>query len=171
MSDIDPNKLKIIYYPDKILRTKCNPITVFDDQLKQIAQRMILLMHEHQGVGLSAPQVGLSIRLFVVNKLALNSDKDLIVINPKLENMKHQTESKEGCLSIPNIQANIKRAKYSNLLAQDIYGNEFKTETQDLFSYICQHEIDHLNGILIIDKMSPADKIRNKKYLKVYNGK
>lgn len=171
MFDIETEHLNIIYYPNPVLLKKCNPIVEFGAQLKEIAKKMIFLMNKHKGVGLAAPQVGLSIQLFVVSKLASNTEEDLIIVNPKLNNLKNFTLSKEGCLSMPQVQGEIKRANSCILTAQDVNGKEIELQGEDLISFIFQHETDHLNGISILDRMSPGDKIKNKKHLDILRNK
>jgi peptide deformylase len=127
---------------------------------------MLDLMHEAPGVGLAAPQVGLPIRLFVANATGEEED-DMVFINPVITVDGKATEDmEEGCLSLPGINASIRRPKAVTIEATDINGNRFIASSDDLPARIWQHENDHLDGVLIIDKMSPIDKMANRKAIK-----
>lgn len=165
MPGIDPSKLKIIHYPDPRLKKVCKPIAEFDGQLSRLAERMITLMHEDKGVGLAAPQVGVLLRLFVCNVTG-DKGKDLVVINPELTDLEGEVIAEEGCLSIPDATVNMRRAAACTLKAFDISGKPITLRGTELAARCWQHEFDHLNGKLIIDHMSEADKIANRKTLK-----
>ena len=158
--------LKIILYPDPRLRRMSQPVTAFDERLRQLAARMFELMREHQGVGLAAPQVGRNIRLFVVNATGKPED-DKLYVNPVLSDAEGDEESEEGCLSLPDIKAQIRRpTERVRMQAQDLEGKPFEEIGEGFITRIWQHENDHLNGVLIIDRMGPMAKLGWRKKLK-----
>ncbi len=157
--------LRIIHYPDPRLRDKCAPVTMFDDDLAALTQRMLELMRDGNGVGLAAPQVGLLQRLFVMNHSGEPSD-DRIFVNPRITDQHGSVEGEEGCLSLPGVHVAVRRAKQCVVTAQDLDGREFVVQTEDLIARICQHETDHLNGVLILDRMGPSDRIATKQTLR-----
>lgn len=163
--DIDVASLRIIHYPDPRLRKMCKPVESFDASLPQLAERMFELMRADEGIGLAAPQVGLAIRLFVCNITGEPKD-DLVVINPRLSDFGDSDQSEEGCLSIPDVRGTFLRYMSCKLSAQDISGKTFEMVGSDLSARCWQHECDHLDGKLILDRFSEADKIANRRKLK-----
>lgn len=164
MSD-DLKDLRIIHYPDPRLRQVCKPVTVFDDGLKALVERMYELMETGEGVGLAAAQVGINQRLFVYNPTGKPEDKRAFV-NPVLRDLHGSVEAEEGCLSLPGINVQVRRAQQAHLIAQDLQGNPVELPLEGLPARVCQHEIDHLNGVLIIDRMGPSDRLATRKTLK-----
>lgn len=165
-----PEPLKIICYPDPRLKKPSARITEFAPSLKVLADQMLALMREAKGVGLAAPQVGLNIRLFVMNATGKPED-DRVYLNPMLSEAEGDEEDEEGCLSIPELRVNILRAKRLRMEAQDLQG---KTSIQDADGFVArvwQHESDHLNGILLTDRMGPVAKIANRGLLKELEAK
>ena len=162
---IDVSKLNILRYPDPALRNTCKPVTTFDDQLRRIADRMLELLREGKGVGLAAAQVGLQIRTFVCNPTG-ETGHDLVAVNPELSELTGTTEAEEGCLCLPEVNVVVRRAQSVKLRASDLAGQPFERVGTDLEARIWQHEIDHLDGRLIIDYMSEASKIANRRALK-----
>ena len=124
-----------------------------------IAQ-MFQLMYEHEGVGLAANQVDLPYRLFIANPHGDPEavDAEFVFINPVLSGGKGQSEDKEGCLSIPGVNAQVVRKEKITIQAYNLAGEEFTAELEGLFARIVQHEIDHLDGTLFIDRLSPTQK-------------
>jgi len=165
LPSIDTATLKIIKYPDPRLRQVCEPVTRFDDSLRALALRMLDLMHEAKGVGLAAPQVGVLIRMFVCHAIA-DSEKQMILINPELADLQGQVAGDEGCLSIPDVTVEVRRAESCTILAKDLNGDPIRATGTDLIARCWQHECDHLDGRLITDRMSDADKIANRRALK-----
>ena len=157
--------LKIIFYPDPRLRSVAKPVEKFDDTLRQLTDRMFDLMREEQGVGLAAPQVGVNLRVFVMNATGKPED-DLVVINPVLTDAQGNEAGEEGCLSLPKIRASIDRAKALRLTAQDLSGNTFERKAEGFEARVWQHEFDHLNGIMLIDRMGFTAKMGFRKRLK-----
>ena len=155
--------VEIVLYPDPVLTKKARAITpeefksgVADGwNLKDLTDRMIALMYEAEGVGLAAPQVGVSLRLFVSD----NSEErrtPQIFFNPVLTELGGTLEIEEGCLSLPDVRSVVKRYQHLKITAQKLDGTEFSQEAQDLMSRICQHETDHLDGILFTQKIGTA---------------
>ncbi len=165
-----PENLSIVHHPAPILRKVCQPVEAVTPEIVAICKRMLELMHEAPGVGLAAPQVGLPLRLFVANASGEVED-DMVFINPQITVEGKATEDmEEGCLSLPGINASIRRPKAVTIEATDIDGNRFRATSDDLPARIWQHENDHLDGVMIIDKMSPIDKMANRKALKEMEG-
>ncbi len=157
--------LKIIFYPDPRLRRLAEPVTKFDQDLVDLTSRMFHLMREEQGVGLAAPQVGVNLRLFVMN-FDGKPESDRVVVNPHLLDAEGNELDEEGCLSLPKIRANIDRAAKLTLRAQDVTGQAFQETGEDFVARVWQHETDHLNGIMLIDRMGFTAKMSIKKKLK-----
>jgi peptide deformylase len=166
LENIKAAGLKIIYWPDPRLKKRSEPVTIFDHRLRELAARMFELMREYKGVGLAAPQVGLNIRLFVINPTGKPED-DKVYVNPILSDPAGENEEKEeGCLSIPEIDVNIIRPTILKMQAQDLEGQPFEQAASGFISRIWQHENDHLDGRLIIDHMTPVAKMAHRKQLK-----
>lgn len=160
---VDADKLQIVYFPHPVLREKAQPLGAVTDEVRAVAERMVELMHEARGVGLAAPQVALPWRLFVANPTGHDGD-DRVYINPVLSEPTRDTEqAEEGCLSIPNVTASIMRPIGITIEATDLEGNRFTESADQLLARIWQHEHDHLEGVLILDRMTPSDKRANRK--------
>src|SRR4051812_44110313 len=157
--------LQIITYPDPRLRKTSKPVTQFDGNLRALALRMFELMRAHKGVGLAAPQVGLNLRLFVMNHTGNPAD-DRVYVNPLLSDATGEDEDSEGCLSLPDINTPVVRALTLRIDAQDLDGKPFSQTETGYIARIWQHETDHLNGTMIIDRMGPTAKMTSKKKLK-----
>ena len=142
-------------YGDPVLRKKAKKITVFDDELQAFIQQMKKDMHEKDGVGLAAPQVGKSIRLAVVDT-TLGEGEPYVLINPEIFYFSEETEeNSEGCLSLPDISVHIRRPSIISVRALNQDGVEYTIENvEGLLSRAIQHETDHLNGILFVDHAS-----------------
>ena len=161
----DHSNLRIIHYPDRRLRQQCEPVTRFDAVLAALVERMVELMGTGNGVGLAAPQVGLLKRLFVMNPTG-KPGEHRVLINPTIHDLHGSAEAEEGCLSLPGINVQIRRAQRCRVTAQDLTGRRYELQAEDLVARVCQHEADHLNGVLIIDRMGPTDRIATRKTLK-----
>ncbi|MGE5612333.1 MAG: peptide deformylase [Bacillota bacterium] len=157
--------LKIVYWPDPRLLKRSKPVDVFDDSLHQLVQRMLVLMRESKGVGLAAPQVGINIRLFVMNHTGQPGD-DRAYVNPVLSDQAGEEESEEGCLSLPGIHIDVLRSKVIRITAQDVDGRPVDQQDSGYLARIWQHETDHLDGILLTDRMSMGARLANRKILK-----
>ena len=163
---IDVSTLSIVYYPNDILRQKASDVDPNDAIVQEVARRMVELMFEHSGVGLAAPQVGLPWRLFVTQDLD-NEGEGIVWMNPVLETIEDTSEvEEEGCLSLPEIRADIRRPIGIRISGFDHKGQAHACESNDFIARVWQHECDHLDGILIIDKMSAMDRLANRKLIK-----
>ena len=162
------NKLDILTFPDPRLRKKAQPIERFDENLKDMAKKMLHTMYADKGIGLAATQVNHHERLIVID-VSENQDEPICIVNPSYEVLDSSPEpSKEGCLSIPTFQQEVLRAKKIELSYQDLDGKSHKLTAEGLFGYCIQHEIDHLNGKLIVDYASSLKRSRIKaKLLKI----
>jgi len=166
--------LSILQYGDPILRAKGRQIEKIDERVRQLAQNMIETMHAANGVGLAAQQIGEPIQLTVLDisqvedrptTMKLNGEEidprmvmPLVLINPQVELNREAEMGTEGCLSFPEITGEIERAKSITVRAQDLDGEPIEIETIGFLARAIQHEVDHLNGILFIDRMSSAAK-------------
>ena len=150
--------LQIIQYPHPTLRHRSKPLRRVDDELRKLVAQMFELMYEHEGVGLAANQVDLPYRLFVANPEGRAEAKETegVFINPVLSGGRGLEEDEEGCLSIPGIRAPVTRNATIKIQAYDLDGNEITGEVDDLMARIVQHETDHLDGTLFIDRLGPA---------------
>lgn len=165
MTGIDIKALKIVNYPDPRLRKACKPVDAFDHTLAALVEHMLELMHDAKGIGLAGPQVGILRRLFICNVTGEPGD-DMIFINPELTDLEGDVEGDEGCLSIPEVTVKVRRASSCTIKARNLHGEPIESLGADLVARCWQHECDHLEGRLITDRMSQADKIANRKTLK-----
>ena len=157
-------ELKIIVYPDPRLKKVSAAVTTFDESLKALTVKMFELMREARGVGLAAPQVGLNVRLFVMNPTGKPED-DAIYVNPVLSEGEGEEEGEEGCLSLPGLNVQVWRAKTLRMDAQDLLGKPFSQEATGYLARIWQHEFDHLNGTMLTDRMGPVARMTHRKVL------
>src|SRR3954451_3975282 len=157
--------LKIIFYPDPRLRKTSEKVTVFDQSLKDLAARMLELMRAARGVGLAAPQVGENVRMFVMNPSGEAGD-DRVYVNPVLTDAEGEEEGEEGCLSLPGINAKVWRNKKLKMQAHDLAGNPIEETADGYIARVWQHEIDHLNGTMIIDRMGPVARLASRRILR-----
>jgi peptide deformylase len=150
--------LQIIHYPHPTLRHPSKPLKRVDAELRKIVDEMFELMYEHEGVGLAANQVDLPYRLFVANPTGDREEQQsqYVFINPVLSAGRGQEEDEEGCLSIPSVYAPVTRNTTIKVQAYDLAGNEIAFEAEDLMARILQHETDHLDGTLFIDRLGPT---------------
>lgn len=155
---------KIIYLPDPRLRKVSTPVDTFDDQLHTLIDDMFETMYDARGVGLAAPQIGINIRLSVVDT---SDDKSgqLVLVNPEIIASEGQAEYQEGCLSVPGVYDTVRRAEKVTLRAQDRHGEFYELEADGLLGECFQHEIDHLNGKLFVDMLSPLKRAMARKKL------
>ena len=166
---------EIVIYGDPVLRKKGKQIDKVTEEIRTLAQDMIETMHEAHGVGLAAQQVGEAIQLTVIDvsdaenrpsrmwidgqEVDPNEHMPLILLNPQLELSRETETGPEGCLSFPEVTADISRAEHVKVTALDLDGKPVSFEAEGLLSRAVQHETDHLNGILFIDRMSSATKV------------
>jgi peptide deformylase len=160
--------LEIVNFPHPALRYASRPVTEIDDGLRATVRAMFELMYVAKGIGLAANQVALPFRFFVLNLTADRErpDQEHVFINPEIVKRHSSVEDEEGCLSLPGLYANVRRARKIRVRAYDLEGNLVEHEADELFSRAVQHESDHLEGKLFIDYLEPAvrhavaDKIR-----------
>jgi len=176
---VDPAKLSIEIYPTKILRTKGREIEA-NDETRAVAARMVELMREAEGIGLAAPQVGLSWRLFVAHvpiheddpvdaEIPCSSEEYQVFLNPKIiEFSKDMEPYDEGCLSLPDLTGEVRRPTTVTMRALDLDGNTIELRGTGLMARCWQHEIDHLDGIMILDKMSQMSRLKNRSLIKSF---
>jgi peptide deformylase len=160
---------RILHYPEPLLKEKSLPVTEFDDELKQLAADMVETMYDAPGVGLAAPQVGELKRLIILDCSAKDEPDDLIVaVNPEIVAGEGESLEEEGCLSVPGYWASVKRYGKATMRYQDVEGNTHEREAEGLLAVGMQHEIDHLEGILFVDRLSPLKRsMFKKKYMKM----
>jgi peptide deformylase len=164
---IDPAQLELVKYPDPRLRKKSVAVKEFDDWLQQVARRMFEAMYESRGIGLAAPQVGLNIRMLVCNQSAKPSEQEeMIFVNPVLSDLAGAEENEEGCLSLPGVYGPVLRATRCRVQACDITGQPIDCQCEDMLARILQHETDHLDGILHIDRFGDAAKMSVRRALR-----
>ncbi len=148
---------EVLQFPDKRLREVSEPITEVTEEIRTLAADMLDVMYDEPGIGLAAPQVGEPIRLIVVDTEWTEEDAErnpLVLVNPELSEEQGKITWTEGCLSVPDFQADVERAEKVVLRATDLDGNEVVIEAEGLQAVCFQHEIDHLDGRLFIDRIS-----------------
>ncbi|MEK6692780.1 MAG: peptide deformylase [Nitrospirota bacterium] len=159
--------LEIKRYPDKILKIKAEPVRIIDSSIQNLIDNMIETMYAAPGVGLAAPQIGVSLRIMVADVNSREKGPGLtVIINPEIISALGETEEEEGCLSVPDYKDDIKRAEIVTVRGLNREGKEIEVESKGLLARALQHEIDHLNGTLIIDRLSPIKREIFKKKLR-----
>lgn len=159
--------LPILTFPNPVLRQKAKKVSVFDKSLETLVSDMIETMYDAPGVGLAAPQIGESIQLIVVNGASDPDGREsMVMINPEITERKGSQVDEEGCLSVIDLTASVKRSQKITVCYQDISGGEQEITVEDRFAVVLQHEIDHLNGVLFIDHLSSLKRTLYKKKVK-----
>jgi len=154
--------LKLRFYPDSILRKKCEKVEVVMPETKELLRQMAQVMYSNKGIGLAGPQVGQLKRVVIINV-----GKGLIgLVNPKIISSKGSQIGEEGCLSFPGLFVKVKRAQEVEVEGQNPEGELIKIKAQGLLARVFQHEIDHLDGILMIDRIGFMEKLKIRKKLK-----
>lgn len=150
--------LSIIHYPHPTLRHESKPLRRVDAGLVKMVQEMLDLMYEHEGIGLAANQVDLPYRLFVINPTGDPDQREAeqVFVNPVLSGGKGQEAGREGCLSLPGVHAPVVRSAKVKVEAFDLRGNQISGEVSGLHARVLQHERDHLDGVMFIDRLPPA---------------
>lgn len=155
-------EFEITLYPAPVLRKPAAAVEAFDEELQETVDAMYVRMRESEGVGLAAPQVGIKRQILVLNHTGEEGD-DLTLINPEILKLSGPREvMEEGCLSFPSIYGQVSRPDRLKLKAQKVDGESFEATYEGFISRVIQHEMDHLEGVLLVDRMSPADKLKNK---------
>jgi len=162
--------MKIVQYPHPALRHPSRPITAIDKQVRIQAAQMLELMYASHGLGLAANQVAWPFQLLVLNITGDPNQREheRVSINPVILERKGSIEGEEGCLSFPGLFQKVRRAKTIKVQAYDLNGNPIEPDASDLLARVLQHEIDHLNGILFIDKMGPIARLASRGPLKEF---
>lgn len=157
-----PLEYEVTLYPNPILRKKAEDVP-FDDDLKALVKAMFERMFASKGVGLAAPQIGLKKRVLVLNPDGEDNEKNLVLVNPRITGFAgKKVPFDEGCLSFPGIYAEVQRPERCTVEAFDVDGNPIQAEYDGFVSRIVQHEYDHLEGVLLVDRMTAADRLQNK---------
>ncbi len=174
----DPSDLRLRQYPDPILRERAEPVDEVDDRVRGLARRMIEIMREADGIGLAAQQVGLTIRVFVcdvpadpdaseTDGVVTGTDGPMVCINPEfVDASDERSPFDEGCLSLPGLRGDVIRPEVVTLKALDAEGRPFEVRGGGLLARCWQHETDHLDGVLIIDRMTQMSRLKNRRKLR-----
>lgn len=157
--------LELVNFPDPVLKMKAKPVKTFDKSLQRLINDMFETLHSTEGVGLAAPQIGQSLRLAVIEYIdeekGYSKPKRYVIVNPEIiETSEENTMETEGCLSLPNLAGNVERPKKITIKAKNRYGQPMKIVATGQLARIFQHEIDHLNGVLYIDKAKDVFSIK-----------
>lgn len=158
---------KILYLPDERLRQVAKPVEQFDDALQILIEDMFDTMYDAKGVGLAAPQIGISLRLSVIDVIG-DKKQQLVIANPEIIASEGEMEYQEGCLSVPGAYDMVTRANKVTVRALDRFGKPFEMTADGLLGECFQHEIDHLNGKLFVDLLSPLKRAMARRKLEKY---
>jgi peptide deformylase len=156
--------LNVRRYGDPVLRRRANPVEAVTPQIRRLAGDMVDTMYDEVGIGLAAPQVGVSVRLLVVGDEEGRGAQ--VLVNPAITAQGGSVTAEEGCLSLPGIFAQVTRSEWVTLEAQDLEGKPVAITARGLRSRVFQHEIDHLDGVLFIDRLEPVLRDRIKRRIK-----
>jgi peptide deformylase len=149
--------LDLTIYGNPVLRRRAEEVTVFDAELEALSKRMFEIMYEEEGVGLAGPQAGVSRRIAVLDVPFDDGGSYVgVLVNPEILEHRGEQKESEGCLSIPGLREEVVRHHWLRVRALDLKGRPFEFECTDLLSRAVQHEVDHLNGVLYIDRLSPV---------------
>jgi peptide deformylase len=157
----------IIYLPDPRLRKVSSPVEAFDQDFQVLVDDMFETMYDANGVGLAAPQIGINLRLSVIDVVG-DKTQQIVIANPEIIHSEGEVEYQEGCLSVPGSYDTVVRAEKVKVKALDRFGKPFEMEDEGLLAECFQHEIDHLNGKLYIDLLSPLKRAIARKKLDKY---
>lgn len=184
MTQKEAEPLDIVLYPNPFLTKKCRSVTdeeikagaisltdkehvagvKGDWKLQELAERMMATMYKANGIGLAAPQIGIGIRLWVAD-ISKDKSGQIALLNPVLSKTQGSVVEEEGCLSIPNVRAKVKRHAELKVTGLNLKGEPVEAEVDDLFARVCQHETDHLDGVLFINKLGMTSKLMIRKQL------
>jgi len=179
---INGRKLEIFKFPSPILKKICNPVTAFDQDLEDLCRNMLYTMYLAPGIGLAAPQVGKNVRIFVLDvdfkrekislpdgttKIVISNRNPMIFINPHITTFEGEIESEEGCLSVPGVFETVKRSSSISVDFFDQFGNPMNISAIDTLAVCIQHENDHLNGMIFLERLGSLKQgLVKKRYLK-----
>jgi len=161
----DIEKCRITHYPAEVLAKRAEPVGKIDDNIRRLVEKMTDIMLKNKGVGLAAPQAGVSLRLFIIS-LDGTREKVKVYINPTVTPDGELGSTEEGCLSVPGIFTKIRRYKRCKVTATGLDGNEFTEQAEGLYARALQHEHDHIEGMTIANRMSQTAKIAHRRQLK-----
>ena len=153
-------------HPEEVLRRRAEPVEAFDESLRELVDDLAVLMKAHRGAGIAAPQAGESVRVFLA--AAENpEDPPTVFVNPRLHDFSPDSAmATEGCLSLPEIEGQVMRPKAVAVTACDLEGREFTLHSDGFPARVWQHEMDHLDGVLIIDRMRMLDRLANRRAIR-----
>lgn len=157
-------QLEILHFPDARLRLKAEPVSQVDDNVRQMVTDMLETMYQAPGIGLAATQVNIQLRIIVID-VSEQKDQPLCLINPEIISADGSDEMQEGCLSVPGYYESVTRAQKVKVRALNAEGETFELEAEDLLAVCIQHEMDHLEGKLFVDYLSPLKRQRIKSKL------
>jgi peptide deformylase len=157
--------MELVFYPDPVLQRRAEDVDPGRNDLRAMAEGMLGVMKENQGVGLAAPQVGEAVRLFVASDTGEPEDA-VVCVNPRIEPFGPVVEMEEGCLSVPGFRAMIRRPEGVRIRFRGLDGVEREEEFHELLARIIQHEADHLDGILFFERMTESDRLQCRPHLK-----
>ncbi len=162
---IDIEKCKITHYPAEVLAKRAEQVDEINDNIRRFVEKMTDIMLKNKGLGLAAPQVGVSLRLFIIS---LNGTMENVraYINPTVTTDGELGSMDEGCLSVPGVFTKIRRYKKCKVTATDLDGNEFTEEAEGLYAKALQHEYDHIEGMTIVNRMGQTARIAHRRQLK-----
>lgn len=165
--------MDVVIYPDPRLLQKTAPVAEVTPEVLERAAEMLKAMYQDRGVGLAAPQVGWSVRLFVMNPSGdpSKSEEEIVLVNPRLLKRAGRVRGEEGCLSFPGIQIEVERARHVTVEWTGRDGKLHREDWSDWKARIFQHELDHLDNILLVHRMSEADRIQNAEALEELRSK
>ncbi len=165
LSQLDLASLKVVKFPTPLLQQPSAKVEQFDDDLSALVERMFEVMYASSGVGLAAPQVGVPIRLFVYNPTGRGDDEG-VCVNPQLVAGDGAAVEEESCLSLPGVRSKVRRYARVTVRARNRRGERMELSAEGLGARIFQHEIDHLDGVLLVDRMTPVGRLANRRALK-----
>jgi len=165
LTDEQIEALKVVTYPHPVLTERAKEIVRLDDWVEKLVRRMWQIMHERRGVGLAGNQVGLALRLFTFNETGEPED-DRVLINPEIIDEQGWAEGEEGCLSLPEVYVKVRRRRRVVIEGLDLTGKKVQLDLADLPARIMQHELDHLEGTMIHQRISPISKLTIRRRLK-----
>jgi peptide deformylase len=162
---IDVEKCKITHYPADVLGRPAEPVAEIDETIRRLVVKMTDIMIENKGMGLAAPQAGVGLRLFIIS---MDGSRENVraYVNPRVTPAGDLDEKEEGCLSVPGVWTKIRRYQRATVTATDLDGKEFTEEADGLYARCLQHESDHLDGMLVVNRMGAAAKIAHRRQLK-----
>lgn len=143
----------LCFTPHPVLRRKARPVDAFTHEVRRMARDLIETMYAHDGIGLAAPQIGHDVQMFVANP-SQRRGREMVVVNPVMDRVQGRTAVVEGCLSVPDVWERVRRASHVRLTGQDSFGKPLTIEADGLLAVVLQHEFDHLEGRLFIDRLS-----------------